>query len=290
MEDQIKYTGLFDFSSYEELVSSMNDVLGRSKEDIKYTLFNEAIQEGTTVKKAAREFGVTPHVYNEDMELFYRNTDAFVFELVVSHIKDSCEQIDRRVIESSCKFSEGSRILCLGDGIGTDALRFAKLGFDVDYFEFKGPSSQFARYRFSRLGLSDEINVINSLKSIPFGVYDIVINREVLEHVPDPRQVIKNIWGYLGGEGVAIVTESFSRVSENFPTHLTSNQQYAGKTAFLFVEEGFRLLKEYSYGRPLVLRKTKKKELGRYTSLISRDRMKRKVRLAGKTVLDKIRP
>ena len=123
--------GLFDFKSYESLVNTLLEVLERDKEDIQSALFYEALETGTNVRQAAEEFGITPHVYNDVMTRFYSETDAFVLELAVVHMREACKEIDRRVIQAVSNVSDGKRILCLGDGIGTDSLRFAGAGFDT---------------------------------------------------------------------------------------------------------------------------------------------------------------
>jgi SAM-dependent methyltransferase len=281
-----KPVGLFDYSSFFEIVSSLENVLNRTEKDIVKKLFFEALKAGTTVRHACDEFGVTPHVYNEAMERFYSETDAFVFELVVSHMRSATKKIDRRVIRAVDQYAEEGRMLCLGDGIGTDTIRFAEDGFNVTYFEFDGPSSNFARHRFARSSAHQNIDVINNLDNIPHGKYDIVINREVLEHVHSPPRVVENIWNYLDQDAIVIVTESFSRVNEQFPTHLASNQKYAGKTDFLFVKNGFELFNTYPRWRPLVLRKTDKDDFSRYTSLFTKSRVKDAVRRVGRVALN----
>ena len=280
--------GIFDFEKYKEIVIFLGDVLSRSREDIQSTLFWEAVETGTTVGAASEDFGVTPHVYNEEMQRFYGVTDAFVFELIVGHLRDACKEIDRRVIESVSRFAKGEQMLCLGDGIGTDSLRFAKAGFDVTYFEFKGPSSDVAKRRFTQTETEGSIESIHELGNIPQERYDTVINREVLEHVPDPPGVIEDIWQYLDEEGLAVVTESFSRVEDRFPTHLASNQKYAGKTDQLFVEEGFTLLDSYPGDRPLVFRKTEKTDSSRYNSLSPEYPVRDFVRRTARSIVDAI--
>jgi SAM-dependent methyltransferase len=223
------------------------------------------------------------------MEEFYSETDAFVFELVVSHMRSASKEIDRRVIEAVDQYVEGNRMLCLGDGIGTDTIRFAKGGFEVTYFEFDSPSSKFARHRFSRASVDKKINVITQLDKIPHGQFDVVINREVLEHVKSPPLVIKDIWNYLDEEGVSIITESFDRVNEKFPTHLASNQKFDGKTDLLFVKSGFEMVTIYPRWRPLVFKKTDKSDFSRYTSLLSKYRTKYAIRRMGREVLSAFR-
>ncbi len=261
--------GLFDFNEYKSIVSFIGKVLNRRRKNIRSTLFWEAVETGTTVRAAAEDFGLTPHVHDEKMQRFYEETDAFVFELVVGHMRDACKQIDARAIESVDQFAKGDRVLCLGDGIGTDTLRFAEDGFDVTYFEFEGPSSQIAHHRFIRAGVESDVEKIHELEKIPYGKYDVVINREVLEHVPDPPGVIKDVRNYLDEDGLAIITESFSRIEDRFPTHLASNRKYAGETKQLFVKEGFTLIDSYPGDRPIVFRKTESSDPSRFDSLPS---------------------
>jgi SAM-dependent methyltransferase len=242
------------------------------------------------VSRAEKEFGVTPHVYDETMKHLYGETDAFVFELIVGHMREACKDIDRRVIQAVNEFSTGNRMLCLGDGIGTDSLRFAMDGFDVTYFEFEGPSSRFAKNRFSRTQTEGDIYPVHKLDGIPQGLHDVVVCREVLEHVPDPLQVIEDIRDYLNPKGVAVITESFSRVEDRFPTHIAENQKYAGSTKRLFVKEGFALLDSYPGGRPVVFRKTEKNDQSRFSTLpgSSKNKIKGLVRKLGKRVLGSV--
>lgn len=281
-----EYIGLFDVDGYDGMVGLLREALGLEEGTIHERLFHEALQTGWNVQRAAREFNLVPHVYNEEMERFYQATDAFVFELLVVHLTPNCRLIDRRVAEAvhDCAVRTGrpQRILALGDGIGTDSLRFASLGHDVTYFEFEGYSSAVARTRFRRAGVEDRITVIQRLEEIPRGGFDVVVNREVLEHVADPPAVVDDIWHYLRPGGVAVVTESFARVEPSFPTHLASNLRYAAHTPVLFVEAGFRLLGMNPDGRPMVFQKTDRMDRGRFHTLPGgvASRLKRLVRHA----------
>jgi len=266
--------GLIDFDEFSDVVSSISDVLDRPTENVVSTLFYEAIQPGKTVSKSAKKFGVTPHVYDRVMEKFYQQTDAFIFELVVSHMRSNCKKVDSRVIDAVNKYAKGKRVLCLGDGIGSDSLRFADAGAKVTYFEFDGPSASFAKHRFENFDYGGEIKVIHNVRDISDGRYDIIINREVLEHVPKPRQIVSNMWDYLSTDGIVVVTESFSRIEDQFPTHLKSNERLSGKTDLLFVIEGFRLVYSYRNDRPLVFSKSPEQSLSRFLSLLSIYRLK----------------
>ena len=203
------------------------------------------------------------------MEALYR-TDAFVFELVVVHASAYCCELDRRVsdaIVAEYGSRVGLRVLTFGDGIGTDALRFAVAGHDVTYSEFECPSSHFARYRFRKAGLAEKIRVVHGPEVLPRGCYDIVICREVLEHVANPPSLITQLREYLARDGIAIVTESFSRVEPAFPTHLAENAKYSGRTEELFVEIGFRLRRSFPEKRPVVFSRADIMDQSRFGSL-----------------------
>jgi 2-polyprenyl-3-methyl-5-hydroxy-6-metoxy-1,4-benzoquinol methylase len=264
------HVGAFDFKDYTDVVQSLSRVLDLAENEVQERLFNEAVCCGWNVSKAAEAFGVTPHVYNGRMEEFYKSTNAFVFETLVTHLNHFCQEVDRRVVEAvEAYFGENKRvkILALGDGIGSDSLRFAVIGHEVTYFEFQGYSAAFANYRFQRQGLDGKIRVLHQTADIPIQQFDVVLCREVLEHVNNPPELVENIWQYLKREGIAIVTESFGRVEPAFPTHLAENKKYDGKTEFLFADVGFYLLKSFSDKRPMIFRKVEKSDKTRYASL-----------------------
>jgi hypothetical protein len=144
--------GLFDFARLEDLVVALSNVVRLPASEVHERLFREAMQTGWNVRSAAEAFGVTPHIYNETMEEFYRQTDAFVFELAVVHQHPACIEIDRRVVEvvevNAATRGPRPSILLLGDGIGSDSCRFAAAGYRVTYFEFRGVSATLATTRF----------------------------------------------------------------------------------------------------------------------------------------------
>jgi SAM-dependent methyltransferase len=263
--------GLFDFEGYADLVETLRGVLALPAEEVHERLFREAVLTGWNVTRAAAAVPrFVPHVYTPEMEAFYAESDAFVFELAVIHQNRYCIEIDRRVGDAVVEAyppGSGARILVLGDGIGTDSLRFALAGYATTYFEFEGYSSALALHRFARAGIRDEIEIIHDLDSIPEGHFDVVINREVLEHVPRPGEVVRNIWRYLKPHGLAVVTESFGRVEPDFPTHLAENARFAGQTPRLFVDAGFRVVRIPPDARPMVFRKTTTADSARYRTL-----------------------
>jgi len=262
--------GLFDFGGYWDIVTTLSQVLNIPTNEVHERLFHESTELGWNVNRAVRQFHVTPHVYSERMAALYRESDAFVFELVVAHLSPYSQEIDRRVARAvlgQFPRQKNLRILAFGDGIGTDALRFAVMGHDVSYFDFEGYSSALARLRFRRTNLEHRILTYKRSEEIPGQAFDVVICREVLEHVPDPPAVIKNLRGYLRNSGIAVVTESFGHVEPCFPTHLAENCKYQGNTPCLFVEIGFRLVCSFRDRSPMVFEKTNLADRSRFRSV-----------------------
>lgn len=281
--------GLFDFPDYSDLVSSVSHVLKLGEEEVWERLFNEALQTGWNVSRAAGAVGVTPHIFDKRMEKFYSQTDAFVFELLVGHLNQSCKEIDRRVSVTIQRHFDGRKnlkILVFGDGVGTDSLRLAAVGHRTTYFEFEGASSAMASYRFQRLGLGSRITVLHKIDEIPREWFDVVICREVLEHVPDPLSIITSIRKCLKWDGIAIITESFSRIEPTHPTHLARNEKYDGRTEWLFVRAGFHFLYSFPSKRPMVFQKVDERRLLRYCSLLRKSFIRG---LVGRFLLRQIR-
>ena len=261
--------GLFDFRGYSDVVTVLSEVLSIPSDQVHERLFQESIEAGWNENRAVRQFNLTPHIYSGGLAALYRS-DAFVFALVVAHLRPYSQEIDQRVaraIEEQFPGRKNLRILAFGDGIGTDALRFAVIGHDVSYFDFEGYSSALARLRFRRMNLEHRIRTYKASEEIPDGAFDAVICREVLEHVPDPPAVIRDLRRYLQNSGIAVVTESFGAVEPCYPTHLAENRKYLGNTARIFVHVGFRLVCSFLDQRPMVFQKTDLSDRLRFRSV-----------------------
>jgi 2-polyprenyl-3-methyl-5-hydroxy-6-metoxy-1,4-benzoquinol methylase len=262
--------GLFDFRGYSDVVTALSHVLSIPSDEVHERLFQESMQGGWNSNRAVRQFHVTPHTYSGRMAALYQESDAFVFELVVVHLRPYSQEIDQRVARAVWAQFPGQknlRILAFGDGIGTDALRFAATGHDVAYFDPGGYPSALARFRFRRMNLEHRIRVYNKYEEIPNETFDVLICREVLEHVPDPPALVRNLRRYLRNSGIAVITESFGAVEPCFPTHLAENRKYQGNTARMFVQVGFGLLCSFPDQRPMVFQKTDVSDRSRFRSI-----------------------
>lgn len=243
----------------DKITKEISDCFGYDEGQVKDRLVQESFETGYNMRQAAKDFGVTPHQYDKKMEEFYKKTNAFVFESIIDNEKPYRKLISDRIvkkIEKQFGRAKDIRILDLGGGVGSDCINLAKNGYkNITYFEFDGASCKFAKYRFKKHGIASSVEIINEPHKIPKNSFDVVISIEVLEHVEDPQGTVKELHRYLKKEGIAGITQSFSRIEPNFPTHLRSNLRYCGKTMSLFQNQGFTLIDGYLDFRPLVFAK-----------------------------------
>ena len=275
------YKLIFDpFYDFDEICLEISELLGENIDIVRKKVWRESLLPGTNVLESALKFGIDFHVYNEKMEKFYQETDGFIYESMVY----SC-RFDKRVVMEkvkqridnyiSLKKSESKlNILMFGDGVGSDTIylyNFYKDKVDFYYFDVPGSKTfEFAIKRFNKYNI--EAKIITDYNKIPKDFFDVIISIEVLEHLPDPIQAIKNISEFLKVGGIALITESFGLVPFYLPTHLKSNLKFKGKTPFLFLR--FNLLLTYFNQdfslmfRPMEFTKKEKISIKEYLNLI----------------------
>lgn len=95
------------------------------------------------------------------------------------------------------------KVLDYGCGVADYALAFATQGYKISICDIKGGNLDFAEWRFKKRGIA--INTLAATQADPFPQlksYDVVLSGELLEHVRDPLQVVKNIHGALPSGGL----------------------------------------------------------------------------------------
>lgn len=218
-------------------------------------LEEERSSNGSNVRRDMRRFQAAPFHYSPAMEQVYREGEGFVYELMISSLSwprramawYAAQRLRELAMEAG-KLPGDLRILMFGDGIATDSIRLASLGFRLDYFEPGGSATfRFASARLAERGLLNEpVRVRESIPAEENGRYDALICFEVLEHLPDVTAAIADFARWLRPGGRAFVSEAFEAVRPEYPTHLRENEAWGGWTPFLFVANGFDLL---SYSR-----------------------------------------
>jgi SAM-dependent methyltransferase len=209
---------------------------------------------GSSVGRDFHARQLSPHVWSDDLARFYRQTDAFLYELAIwncNRIKRRMRRALRRLITERRSHAESADadVLVVGDGLGFDSLALAGDGHRVTYFEPPGMTQEFARNLFERSGA--RISVIEDPREIRPGGFDAVVCLDVLEHVPDPPVMIREMMAWLRPSGRLLVHAPFYMVLPPYPTHLSANRNYAGDLG-LFEDCGLQLLDGEFGWNPLV--------------------------------------
>jgi SAM-dependent methyltransferase len=174
----------------------------------------------------------------DDVTRFYEETNSYVFDLAADHCRDRRADVWTPVLDR-LRRAPGKDVLVYGDGIGTDSIALVRAGYRVTYFDLPGITSRFARFRFEREGLADEIAVVDREDDLREHSFDAVVSIEVLEHLSDPVGAMRLFYSLLRENGVALITESFESVGPDYPSHLEDNFRYAGRAHELMESIGF---------------------------------------------------
>jgi ubiquinone/menaquinone biosynthesis C-methylase UbiE len=101
----------------------------------------------------------------------------------------------------------GRAVLDLGAGMGGFAVALAREGARVTALEFNGDYCQIIALRGRRYGLG--LAVVQGAGEdlpLPAEAFDLVCSWDVLEHVQDPRAVLREAWRVLRPEGAFLLT------------------------------------------------------------------------------------
>lgn len=128
--------------------------------------------------------------YKEDPLAFYRETDLYLFDLT-QYQTDLQERGWHRWLECILKGSPSiKKVLDFGGGIGEYSIIAAQVGLDVSYLEVKGSQTMaYAQYRFEKYHVHPRILTEND----PLETYDLVIAKDVFEHMEDAQAALKKI-------------------------------------------------------------------------------------------------
>lgn len=122
-----------------------------------------------------------------DDEAFYHRSKAYLYELTAFAMTGTklpyLEQLTKQV-------APGARILEYGCGIGSDGLMLLAAGYRVEFADFDNPSTAYLRWRLEQRGLDAPVHSLDG--EVPGG-FDAAFAFDVLEHVPDPWALLREL-------------------------------------------------------------------------------------------------
>jgi glycosyltransferase involved in cell wall biosynthesis len=225
-------------------IDIISKITGVPCNKVEKRLLEEAQNPGSTVNAAWTEYGSPKNP--KDVLSFYQSNDAYLYDLLVAHTGHTAWERNqwRKVALSVLKRMGCDSVLDYGAGIGMDSIYFAKSGIHVTHFDVNVFSRKFVKIKSVSSGVV--VDIVSDLNVLKPSSFDAVYCTEVLEHLPDPTEVLKHIYSLLKPGGYLLATESFGTTGDEFLTHIPENSIYAGQLGSIGNGIGFRLCEELS--------------------------------------------
>ena len=236
------------------LISLIADITGADRSDVTERLRQEHRYHPHAVPKAYAEKGLERYIWSQELLDFYEETDSFIYELVVwnrSQIKCTMRRWMLDFLQRH-RLPKG-RILICGDGIGADSFFFAQAGYEVVSYEVSRYGQQIARRLFDDYKVN--VQLAETLETFEPESFDAIFSLDVLEHVPSPPDMVRDLSKLLRPGGFFIVSAPFYGIHPQWPTHLKCNRKYSGRTAWLEQAGQMKLIDGNPFGNPFSLQK-----------------------------------
>lgn len=234
------------------LIGLIADISGSPIEMVAKQFKQEHSDLGGSVRRAMAERGITPYQWSSELEQFYATTDAFLYETVVWNRSGFKNDMRRWIGHYLAQISARPlRVLTFGDGLGIDAYSLAQQGHEVTYFDVSQQCATFARRIFQRGNLN--VTMLDTPEQIQPNTYDAILCLDVLEHVPNPLELVGWLAGLLRNAGKLIVHAPFHYIHPAVTTHLRSNRRYSGDLRTLYEPHGLYPVDGQLFWNPLVL-------------------------------------
>ena len=241
------------YKDEEKIIKWLSLLTDESPELILSRLLQELDNPGANVSEAILQYGLEPYQWTDKLTEFYSQTDAFLYELILWNLNKRKRRMRRRTGKYLYKnIGQNLNILTVGDGLGVDSVYLTRAGHRVTYFETSDYLLAFAKMLFA--DYAKDVNVLDDPNLIPKDSFDVVICFDVLEHVPNPPEFVKNITGYLKPNGHLIVHAPFYQIHPSTPTHLRSNRKYSGSMRF-YEKQGLKLIGGELTWDPIIFKK-----------------------------------
>jgi 2-polyprenyl-3-methyl-5-hydroxy-6-metoxy-1,4-benzoquinol methylase len=142
---------------------------------------------------------INPQPEREELQEIYNTYGKEIYVLPES-IAVTWDYPDYR--KRFLNFRNTNRLLEIGAAAGGFLARCRKDGWDTYGVEFSGPSSEFAR---DKQGLNVFTGTLLDAQ-YPDNFFDVIVAWQTLEHVPNPREVVEEVWRILRPGGFWVLS------------------------------------------------------------------------------------
>lgn len=154
---------------------------------------------------------------DEEIKRFYQETPFYVFNLMFWHATSHQRALRSKII----KLAKG-KILDFGGGAGDLAVELFRRGFsNVDYADLPGRTFEFAKWLFKKRKC--KISMIDLGKEKISKKYDTIFCMDVIEHVTNPRALLKDFVKCLNDGGYLVINGLHPIIDKRAPMHFSLN-------------------------------------------------------------------
>ncbi|MEX2239036.1 MAG: hypothetical protein WEB00_16075 [Dehalococcoidia bacterium] len=136
-----------------------------------------------TLALAERWRALNPRT-DQEIQGFYETAEDYLYDLALFHASGERMDYVRELINLATKHRCASA-LEYGCGIGSDGLELAAGGLDVQFMDYRNPSTAYLFWRLGERGLDEES--LHFVGEEPIPEADLVFALDVFEHLPEPE-------------------------------------------------------------------------------------------------------
>lgn len=181
----------------------------------------------------ANEWNELNPTTNKEIFDYYKNTENYLFNLVIWHESGDRPPLQELLSELSAKYNLNS-FIDFGCGVGTDSLFLLEKQKKVFMTDLIGNSTKFLNWRVKKRGLEKKAFLVDSEKVMGFSDSDMFWAIDVLEHLQDPLSVLDRLPENL--KIFAHRSQFGDDASGRHPSHLSFDGNLLNKGLF---ERGF---------------------------------------------------
>jgi len=150
---------------------------------------------------------------DEEIKSFYKENPFYVFNLIFWHATKEQRELRLEFIGLA-----RGKVLDYGGAVGDMCMKSADKKLETDYADLPGRTYNYAKWLFSKNGYN--IPMIDLSKDKISKKYDTIFCIDVIEHVVNPKELLRDLAGYLENNGQLIITNLKPVISKEAPMHL----------------------------------------------------------------------